>query len=92
MTINTAKIDQNDAKTWLAYNDTTGLVEPVQVDSVTGSILVYGVTYDGGTFTAIPNAKIDQNHTKTLLGYNDTTGLVEALRCGSSGEILITEV
>lgn len=89
---NTAKIDQNDRPTWLAYNETTGLMEPVQVDSVTGAILVYGVTYTGGTFTAIQNAKIDANDKPTLLGYNETSGLTEALRCGNSGELLVIEV
>ena len=36
-----AKIDANDVKTWLAYNETTGLVEPVVVDTITGALLVF---------------------------------------------------
>lgn len=84
-----AKIDQNDVKTWLAYNETTGLVEPVRVDPILGAIEVFGVASSGLVYTTIPNAKIDENDTKTLLGYNETTGLVEALRCGNNGELLV---
>lgn len=84
-----AKIDQNDKPTWLAYNDTTGLVEPVRVDPVTEAIEVFAVTDTSLVYTAIPNAKIDGNDKATLLGYNETTGLVEALRGGANGELLI---
>lgn len=83
-------IDENDKPVLLAYNETTGLVESVRVDPVTGAIECFGVTDDGGTYTALNNAKIDGNDNSTLLGYNETTGLVEALRCGSNGELLIT--
>lgn len=86
-----AKIDENDVKTWLAYNETTGLVEPVQVDPTTGALLIFIQPYDGTIYTAINNAKIDGNDVKTLLGYNETTSLVEALRCGNNGELLIVQ-
>lgn len=85
-----AQIDQNDVKTWLAYNETTGLVEPVRVDPVFGAIEVFVVTDTVGAITALNTAKIDQNDVKTLLGYNETTGLTEALRCGNNGELLVT--
>ena len=87
-----AKIDQNDVKTWLAYNETTGLVENVLIDPVLDALLVYGVTSTGGTFTELNVAKIDENDVKTRLAYNEDTGLVEALRCGDNGELLIIAV
>lgn len=87
---NVAQIDQNDKPTWLAYNETTGLVETVYVDPVLDAVLVYAVANDGSAFTAINRAKIDGNDNPTQLGYNETTGLVEALRCNSSGYLLIT--
>ena len=87
-----AKIDQNDQATWLAYNETTGIVEPVRVDPTLGYLEVYVVPIDSNTPTTLNNAKIDQNDTSTLLGYNETTGLVEALRCGSNGELLLISV
>ena len=89
MTRNDAKIDANDFSTWTAYNDTTGLIEPVTVDPTTGYLLVYQVPVDSNTPTTLNVAKIDANSNSTLLGYNETTGLVEALRCGSNGELLI---
>ncbi len=87
-----AKIDQNDVKTWLAYNETTGLVEPVRVDPILGYVEIYAVNDSGQTYTAINNAKIDQNDTKTLLAYNETTGAIEALRSSTNGELLVTRV
>lgn len=87
-----AKIDENDKPTWLAYNETTGLVEPVRVDPITGAIEVYGVIPDSNIPATINNALIDENDNATLLGYNETTGLVEPLRCGSGGELLIVSV
>lgn len=85
-----ANIDQNDIKTLIGYNETTGDVERVRVDPTTGAILVFVVAASVGALTAIPNAKRDGNDMPTLLGYNETTGLVEALRCGNDGSILIT--
>lgn len=84
-----SKIDENDVKTWVAYNETTGLVEPLRVDPVTGALLCYGVSDTGGTFTDINNAKIDQNDVKTKIGYNEDTNNIEAFRCGASGELLV---
>lgn len=84
-----SKIDQNSVKTWLAYNETTGLVEPVAVDSVTGALLVYVTGAGGVPPNSLDTAKIDENEVKTLLGYNETTGLVEALRCSITGDLLI---
>lgn len=89
---NTAKIDQNDVKTWLAYNETTGLVESVYVDPATDALMIYVSTSGTPTVTALNNAKIDQNDVKTLLSYNETTGLVEALRCDSSANLLVITV
>jgi hypothetical protein len=86
---NTAKIDQNDKPTWLAYNETTGLVEPVYCDPITNELLIYIVDSDSNTPTTLNTAKIDANDKPTELGYNETTGLVEALRCGTGGELLI---
>ena len=84
-----ARTDQNDVKTWLAYNDTTGIVEPVRVDPVTDALLVYEVSADANSPATLNNAKIDQNDQSTLLGFNETTGLVEALRSGVNGELLV---
>ncbi len=92
MTINTAKIDQNDKPTLIAYNETTGLTEPVRVDPVFGAIEIFGVAADSNTPTTLNTAKIDGNDNWTLLGYNETTGLPEAVRCGTDGSILIYAV
>ena len=89
--MNTAKIDQNDVKTWLAYNETTGLVEPIRVDPVTDAILVYEVAIDANTPTDINDAHIDQNDVKTKLAYNNITDKTECFRCGNLGELLIIE-
>jgi hypothetical protein len=86
-----AHIDENDVKTWLAYNETTSLVENVRVEPITGALMVYGVPPCGDTPNDLNNAKIDENDVKTLLGYNETTGLVEALRCCDDG-LLVTVV
>ena len=85
-----AHIDQNDVKTWLAYNETTGLVEPVQVDPITGAILVYAVPDTGLTYTTVEGAKIDANDVKTITAYNNILDKIESLRCGRGGELLIT--
>lgn len=89
MTIDTAKIDQNEVKTWLAYNETTGLVEQVRVDPVFGYVEVFVVEDDGLTPSALNHALIDQNKVKTKLAYNENTVLVEALRCGQNGELKV---
>lgn len=87
-----AKIDANEKNTWTAYNETTGLIEDVVVDPVTGALLVFGVTFDGNTPTALNRSLIDANDIPTETGYNETSGLIEALRCGSGGELLIISV
>lgn len=84
-----ARIDQNDKATLLAYNETTGLVEPIRVDPVLGYVEVFAVPYVSGTYTTVDRAKIDQNDRPTLSAYNETTGQVESLRCGSNGELII---
>lgn len=84
-----ARIDQNDKSTWLAYNETTGLVENVVVDPLTNALLVYIVSRDTNTPTTLNTARIDENDKATTLGYNETTGLVEAFRCGNDGSLLI---
>ena len=66
-----AGIDANDVKTWLAYNETTGKVEPVRVDPILGAVEIFGVPYTGGTYTTIKDAKIDANDVKTKLAYNE---------------------
>ena len=85
-------IDSNDKPVLLAYNETTGLVEPVRVDPTLGYLEVFGVTADSNTPTAINRAFIDANDNATLTAYNETTGLIEALRCGTGGELLIVSV
>lgn len=87
-----AQIDQNDKPTWLAYNETTGLVETVYVDPITNALYLFGIAADANTPIALNSAKIDGNDKPTELGYNETTGLVESLRCGSGGELLVIEV
>jgi len=88
----TARIDENDKPTLLAYNETTGLVEPVRVDPITGELMVFAVADDGGTYTDLENAKIDENENSTMLGYNETTSLIEAVRCGTDGSLLVISV
>lgn len=85
-----AHIDENDVKTWLAYNETTGLVEPVRVDPVTGAIEVFLVADTGLTYTTVESAKIDQNDVKTKTAYNNILDKIESLRCGRGGELKIT--
>ena len=84
-----AKIDVNDKPTWIAYNETTGEVEPVACDPVTGALYVHLVTQSVTLPTSLQNAKIDANENSTQLGYNETTGAIEAMRCASSGELLV---
>lgn len=85
----TAKIDQNDRPTLLAYNDTTSAPEALRVDAVLGSLEIYHSGSGSGTYTTLDHAKIDANHNATLLGYNDTTGQIEALRYDSNGGLLV---
>lgn len=85
-----AQIDSNDKPSWLAYNETTGLVETVYCDPITNALYVYRVEADGNTPTTLNTAKIDANDYPTQLGYNETTGLTEALRCTDGGALLIT--
>ena len=85
----TAKIDQNDTKSWLAYNETTSAPEAVRCDSVLDYTEIYVIGNASGTYTAINNAKIDQNHAKTKLLYNDTTGQIECARCDTDGNLLV---
>ena len=75
-----AKIDKNDVRTWLAYNDTTGLVEPVVVDPVTGALLIYVSSTTMTVPPSLNNSKIDANDVRTLSGFDDTSGMIEALR------------
>lgn len=89
MSLDRAKIDQNDNPTWIAYNETTGGVEAVAVDPITNALYVFGVSPDGNTPTTLNNAKIDANDSATEIGYNDTSGEIEALRCGNNGELLV---
>lgn len=84
-----ARIDQNDKPTWIAFNETTGLTEPVRIDPIFGAIEVFGVAADANTPTALNSAKIDGNDNATLIGYNETTGLPEALRSGIDGSLLV---
>lgn len=86
---NTAAIDSNTKSTWTAYNETTGQIERVYCDPVTGALLVYVVPFDGNMPTTLNNAKIDANDKGTMTAYNETTGLVESLRCGNGGELLL---
>lgn len=84
-------IDENDKPVLRAYNETTGLVESVRVDPVFGAVEIFGVAPDSNTPTAINRAFIDANENSTLTAYNETAGLIEALRCGTNGELLITQ-
>lgn len=83
-----AKIDENDVKTWLAYNETTGLVEPLRVDPIFGYLEVFNVANTGSATGTEQIARIDENDAKTKLGYNETSGLIEALRCDSNGNLI----
>jgi len=86
-----AHIDQNDIKTWLAYNETTGLVEHVLVDPITGAICVYKVPDTGLTYTTVEGAKIDGNDVKTKTAYNNILDKTESLRCDRNGDVLIIQ-
>ena len=87
-----ARIDENDKPTWLAYNETTGEVEPVAVDPDTGALLVLATPYSLQEPTAITTAKIDENENATLLAYNETTDTVECIRCTTDNEILLISI
>lgn len=84
-----AQIDANDKPTWLAYNETTGLVETVACDPITNALYVYGVTEVTSTPNTLNVAQIDANDHETKLAYNQTTGLPETLRCTDDGTLLI---
>ncbi len=85
-----AKIDANDKPVWLAYNETTGLLETPYVDPITGALYVHGVAESGNTPTAIDRAKIDANDKPSQIAYNEDTEEIEALRCTDAGALLIT--
>lgn len=87
-----AQIDSNNRPTWLAYNETTGLVETVYCDPITNALYVYGVAPSGNAPITLNVAQIDANDKPTALGYNATSGLTEALRCTDGGALLITIV
>ncbi|HWA06768.1 MAG TPA: hypothetical protein VG961_09485 [Ignavibacteria bacterium] len=87
-----AYIDENERNTLTAWNETTGEIEPLYVDPVTGALLVYAVSISSPTVTAFDRAGIDDNSRNTLSAWNDTTGSVEALRCDSSGNLLVMKV
>lgn len=87
----TAKIDANDIKTWIAYNETTGLVEPVHVDPVTGALLVHVSGSMSPSGSTVVNAKRDANDHPTTLGYNETTGMTDCLRTDTSGNLVIIQ-
>lgn len=89
MPINRALIDANDIRTWIAYNDTTGLIEPVRVDPVTGAVLIYIVGTTSVTPSSINHALHDANDSATQIGYDDTTGAPECMRCDTNGNLLI---
>jgi hypothetical protein len=82
-----AKRDQNHITTMLAYNDVTGLTEPVRIDDVTNSILIDVYHTSALTPSDITIADRDGNHVHTVMGYNETTQTTEALRCNDSGFI-----
>lgn len=85
----TAKIDSNDAKTLLAYNETTSATEAVRCNASTDYLELYVVGSASGTYTTKNNASIDGDHAKTKLLYNETTGLTECARCDTDGNLLI---
>ncbi len=87
---NVAQIDQNDKPTWLAYNETTGLVETVACDPITNALYVHIDAASGNTPATLNTAKIDENDKPTELGYNEDSGLSEALRCTDDGTLLVT--
>jgi hypothetical protein len=86
-----ANIDYNSRNVLTAYNETTGLIENLKVDPVTGALLVYGIAADSNTPTPYTRAGIDGNSRNTLSAWNETTNSIEALRCGSDGSLLIIE-
>ncbi len=90
--LRTAKIDENDKPTLLAYNETTSATEGIRCDAIFNYLEVFAATAGGGTYTAINNAKIDGNDNATLIGWNDTTGQIEALRCDDNGYLLVIAV
>jgi len=85
-----ARIDQNDVRTWIGYNETTGLPDRVRVDPVLGAVLVFNVAPAASSPTAVNTAQIDQNDVRTQLAYNASSGLPEAIRCDTNGVLLIT--
>lgn len=89
MTTDHAYIDGNERNTISLYNETTGLIEPARVDPVTGALLIFAVSPDANTPTTFNRAGIDGNSKNTLSAWNDTTNSIEALRCGTSGALLI---
>jgi len=87
--LSVAQIDQNDKPTWLAYNETTGLLETVVCDPITNALYVYGVTAVASTPNTLNVAQIDANDNATQIGYDEDAGTIEALRCTDGGALLI---
>jgi len=87
---NLAQIDSNNHPTLLAYNETTGLVETLTVDPVTGYLNIYITANTTGTPSTLNTMQIDANDNPTSGAYNETTGLVEALRCSDDGSLIVT--
>lgn len=88
----TAKIDNNDKPTLLAYNEITSAPEALRCDPIFDAIEIYNVGSGSGIYTAINRAFIDGNDNPTLLGWNETTGQIEALRSDEFGNLLVTFV
>lgn len=89
MSTDHAYIDANDIRTWIAYNETTGLIEPIRTDPVTGAVLIYIVGNASVTPTSINHALHDANDTATQIGYNETTTAPECMRCDISGNLIV---
>lgn len=89
---NTARIDENDRPTLLAYNETTSAPEDIRVDAVLGYMEIFNSGAGSGTFTATDHARIDGNDNPTLLAWNDTTSQIEAVRCDDNGNLLVKMV
>lgn len=85
-----SRIDDNDIKTWIAYNETTGLPDRVCVDPVTGAVLIYNVSnLSAPTVPSRNDAQRDGNDSPTALGYDDVTGKTECFRCDTGGNLII---
>lgn len=86
-----ASIDNNNVKTILAYNETTGLAEPIQVATASGRLLLDITVVTTSTPGTIPGVR-DQNFVPGLLCVETDTDTISPFIIDSRNGLLYVDV